>query len=793
MPAPNYDQMLEQITNLSWRGYKVYNVDEGKKPIDAQGGGITDWPTRTPEYFKSQLKVKAGLNYGMMLGPQENGDFIISLDFDCCGAKGPDGRLGCEYTQAKWAAYLQNIDRQDGMYSSSTQGNSNVLINMKNSSLLPICTGLLEGKPVTTFADHHLEVLLLKNQVIPPSRTICKVTEKLGGHRYSSNFQFFYQLRDGDTFLTAFLKDLFANRNKKPEPEVERPLFKPTLIAFTLFHRQILENIPVKHWREYDLWIRAIWALKFTFTDSLEIADEFSKGPNYVSKRDVAEKMKLGVDPNIGWGYLEKLSRENNPRRHAIIQSMNKIDDTDWALAQQAILIVDTVLKIDGQLYIYEGGFWILDEKKERVNHLVNKKLRTLWKEIQGLYFLEDRDDKQVQAKITACGKVLVKLGSDKARAQITSSFFKDMPESDVVFDENPNLFCFRDVAFDLTTNSRVELKPSDYVTQNTHYNYEEPTEEEMADFMAFWESIFPNVEIGRCYKSVLRTCLSGRSQEKFIMCYGKGGNGKGAINEVTELMLGKDYYYGGNITTLTTLPKGGVNVEMAQMDRKRCIRFKEVESTCVLQVSVLKDMTGGGNMNARLLYSTRTEVKMQATVIMECNEQPGLSGAVDAALIRRFVTPRFETEFTAHPTLPHQRQGSLRFKDPVWQKRAKFCLFQFLMQETEVKIYEPRVVQQASMSYLEGADEFAAYMDRNYVVTESEADMVPVKDITWKYKQTLNPHGKVYKKCTNTFVTEKLKSNVKWGPIYAANWRARVRKPKDAENVMVMLRELEA
>jgi hypothetical protein len=787
MPAPNYDQMLEQIGKLSRRGYKVYNVNEGKAPT-AHGALITAWPTRTAAYFQENLIISPNERYGMLMGPQENGDFIISLDFDCCGDKGPDGqRLVCQYTTAKWVSYLENIDRRDGMYSSSTQGNYNVLINMKNSSLLPLCTG-------TTFADHHLEVLINKNQVIPPSRTLCKVTGKLGAPRYSDNFQFFYELRDADTFLTSFLKELFANRDKKsqPGPEVERPLFKPQLLKFTLFHRQILENIPKKHWQEYDLWIRAIWALKFTFEDALDIADEFSKGPNYVSKRDVAEKMKLGVDPDIGWGYLEKLSRESNPRRHAIIQSLNKIDDTDWALAQQAILIVDTVVKVNGQIYVYEGGFWTLDEKKERVNHVLNRALRNLWKEIQGLYFQEDRDDKLVQAKITACGKVLVKLGSDKARTQITSSFFKDIPEKDIIFDENPNLFCFKDAAFDLTTNSRVQLKPSDYVTQNTHYAYEEATEEEMADFTAFWDSIFPNAEIGRSYKSILRTCLSGRPQEKFIMCYGSGGNGKGAINELVELMLGKDYFYGGNITTLTTLPRGGVNVEMALMDRKRCIRFKEVEGSNVLQVSVLKDITGGGTINARLIYSTKTEVKLQGTVILECNEQPGLSGAVDAALIRRFVTPRFETEFTANPTLPHQRRGNARYKDPAWQKRAKHCLFQFLMQETDVKIYEPRVVQIASMSYLTGADEFAQHMDRYYVVTDSELDAVSIKDITCKYKQTLNPHGKVYKKCTGSFVVEKLKTNVKWGPIYAANWRARVRRPKDAENVMVMLREID-
>lgn len=119
MPAPSFDQMLEQIGKLSRWGYKVYNVNECKAPT-AHGALITAWPTRTAAFFQENITISPDERYGMLMGPQENGDFIISLDFDCCGAKGPDGRLGCEYTTAKWECYLTNIDRRDGMYSSST-------------------------------------------------------------------------------------------------------------------------------------------------------------------------------------------------------------------------------------------------------------------------------------------------------------------------------------------------------------------------------------------------------------------------------------------------------------------------------------------------------------------------------------------------------------------------------------------------------------------------------------------------------------------------------------------------
>jgi hypothetical protein len=84
----------------------------------------------------------------MRMGKQENGKYILSLDFDICEVKNSEGeRVGCEYTENKLREFLENIDVEDGLFSSSTQGNYNVLVDYTNSFILR------DGPPIRNSVD----------------------------------------------------------------------------------------------------------------------------------------------------------------------------------------------------------------------------------------------------------------------------------------------------------------------------------------------------------------------------------------------------------------------------------------------------------------------------------------------------------------------------------------------------------------------------------------------------------------------------------------------------------------
>ena len=139
-------------------------------------------------------------------GTAKNGEKILSLDFDCCGEKDKEGnRMGCEITKQKLKEYLENIDCENGLYTSSTDGNMNVLIDYTNSKVLNDIINQISSNK-TTF--HELEILLGGNQVIPPSATISKKTLKTGNPRTFKNGNPFYVINNDDCFIVDFIKTL---------------------------------------------------------------------------------------------------------------------------------------------------------------------------------------------------------------------------------------------------------------------------------------------------------------------------------------------------------------------------------------------------------------------------------------------------------------------------------------------------------------------------------------------------------------------------------------------------------
>ena len=89
--------------------------------------------------------------------------------------------MGCEFTKQKYEEYRAGVgEKLDGLYSSSTQGNFNVLVDYTNSNQL---RELVKTIGKAKFTYHEMEILLGGYQVIPPSATTCKITHEKGNPR----------------------------------------------------------------------------------------------------------------------------------------------------------------------------------------------------------------------------------------------------------------------------------------------------------------------------------------------------------------------------------------------------------------------------------------------------------------------------------------------------------------------------------------------------------------------------------------------------------------------------------
>ena len=143
-------------------------------------------------------------------------------------------------------------------------------------------------------------------------------------------------------------------------------------------------------------------------------------------------------------------------------------------------------------------------------------------------------------------------------------------------FDTNPDLIAFNNKKYNFKTKEWSDIKYDDFVSMNTGKDWKEPTKEQLDCISKLFEEIFPNPEIRKSYLSILYNACIGGKKDKFVIANGKGGNGKGLINELVKVLLG-DYAYEAPVSLLTREFRGGANPELANVHKKDLFYLKNL------------------------------------------------------------------------------------------------------------------------------------------------------------------------------------------------------------------------
>ena len=320
-------------------------------------------------------------------------------------------------------------------------------------------------------------------------------------------------------------------------------------------------------------------------------------------------------------------------------------------------------------------------------------------------------------------------------------------------FDFNKNLFGCNNGVYDIDYDCFRPYKFDDFITMSCGFDFEdlreghrerELNEDDIQCFSninIILTQIFPVQEIQKLVMLIFSSGISGKCIEKFFMFYGVGGNGKGLLDEFMKFCLG-DYFYEADITILTQPKKGGgsANPDMANIDKKRFLLFKEPSKHCTIQNNNMKDMTGGGCLKARDLYSSKTDCALHNTTAMECNEKIKLKDDPTRGDIRRMVGVDFESIFTDNPEevdeLKHIYLADPMLKEDDWKikHRVSFLNMLFMMlQELKEQNYSfdsfiPKSVKDSSEAYLLGCfDIQRIFVDK---FEKSDDSFVSLQDI---------------------------------------------------------------
>lgn len=306
--------------------------------------------------------------------------------------------------------------------------------------------------------------------------------------------------------------------------------------------------------------------------------------------------------------------------------------------------------------------------------------------------------------------------------------------------DANPYLIGFNNGVYDFTKGGENFLYGKfrkgnihDYITYSTGYDYIPYDEHNstIKDIYEFLSKIITNKDVRNYLLKILGKSLLGIPDEKFFIFTGvSGANGKSTLINFLELALG-EYMVSVDTSLLTNKRSNASSVspDIIRIKGRRIIAFQEPEHNDKLRTGILKQFSGNDSIIARDLYKSPISFKIQATMIMCCNDLPTITSC-DGGTWRRIRVIDFNSRFCENPKKPNEFliDPTIKEKLNTWKPYLISILLHYYTLYKKEGIIEPEEVKSATNKYKTDNDKFNEFFD--VCLVESDKNIETFRDI---------------------------------------------------------------
>jgi P4 family phage/plasmid primase-like protien len=204
-----------------------------------------------------------------------------------------------------------------------------------------------------------------------------------------------------------------------------------------------------------------------------------------------------------------------------------------------------------------------------------------------------------------------------------------------------------------------------------------------------------------------------------------KNSNGKSKTIDLFEQSFG-DYCCKLPITLLTQkrAASNAATSELARTKGKRFACLQEPSEDEKLNVGLMKELTGGDKIQARLIYKEPIEFKPQFKMILTCNSLPNVPSD-DGGTWRRIRVVEFTSKFCENPNPEKETEFQADFelsdKFPLWREHFMSLLIEYYKKYMDVGITEPDEVLQCTREYQKNNDVFLEFVEQECEKCDSE------------------------------------------------------------------------
>jgi phage/plasmid-associated DNA primase len=640
---------------LSNPHYRIYNLggDDGKVAVKADGYGLTGFPRLTAQDLSYKCDRTNGKT-GIITGRQDDGTWLMVLDFDCCGKKDKDGkRIKCDYTQQKLIEYRQFRERDDGFYASSTEGNYGILIDITRCEpvqrLFPQDKGSASAESLEVFWND-------KGVGLPPCPSQCKMTGRFRPRQWEAENPILVLTQD-DKWMIDYIQRIMEYKIEPERPE--RPVSPPPELTGDKWSDLLLlipndkiggdYRIPILKWR----WILGIAKLNGIPMGVVQ------KWCCHTTPQDFKMEWNSARVKNAKLGHIGNLCNiAKNLNLNGYIEWRQKYNAyIPLSTLNEGVLDVATYLvpylldvKWDGEWFYADKGIWKQSKTPPlaKIIALLSDQISAGIMSIEGQRqrgTLEEEKAKQITKDYLGHRFAIQSSTFSKQLA----TYLKDLLREDKFqyeLNQNPYTLPFSNGIYDIRTRSFKEgIHSEDLISYTLPYPYEPPQSTLVAEVREEIKKICNyNDAHTEYYLSVLGYALTGDSakiQEIWNLVGQTASNGKSTILSALTKILCPFV----KLADSSAFEEGNKkqHKEVASWSGVRILWANETTSK-KMDTHFLKKIADGESIVYDKLYSTSTEMAINFKLLMVSNHT--MSFDSDAGIARRFQMIQHNSQF---------------------------------------------------------------------------------------------------------------------------------------------------
>lgn len=376
------------------------------------------------------------------------------------------------------------------------------------------------------------------------------------------------------------------------------------------------------------------------------------------------------------------------------------------------------------EFYYYNGRYWTPDTGSIYAQQLAKEFYKLLT-----VYAFAEIEDEQ---KITDFMKFYGRYSTVTKRKQLLTDCITEIALTENDFDNNTNLLNVRNGTIDLRTLEIREHSADDFLTNYIDVDYIPGERSELWD--KFISDIFPgDKEVQRYTQKALGYSLTGCPElERMFILYGASTrNGKSTLLNAVSFVL-EDYAKAAPAELLQLKQRDSRNAseDLARLSKCRFLTISEPAQGMLLDVPLIKSLTGRDTITARRLYEASFEYTPKFSIFLNTNCLPRVLDDSLFSSNRVQVIP-FKRHFK-----PEEQDSTLKIKLQTEENKTAILvwLLEGLQAYRAEGLQAPLTVAIASRMYQQQSDKLQIFLDE--ALEETDQPALTLSECYNKYKK---------------------------------------------------------